>query len=115
MEIFRMEPNGDMTIKLYHHLVAAKLNVLGGSAPSIQGTIDAADDFLMDYPLFSYPVGAAKAMAESLKNELCSYNELPCPEDDEMELLRTSSPPATLNAPAAVEETSWGSIKKKTE
>ncbi|MDD3643421.1 MAG: hypothetical protein PHQ19_08180 [Candidatus Krumholzibacteria bacterium] len=113
LQIFALDTGGDMTIKLFHHLVAAKLNVLSGSDPSIQPTIDAADAFLMDYPLFSNPKGALKDMAEALKDELCAYNELPCPEDDgDMEMLE-ASPRAILNAPAATEETSWGALKKK--
>jgi hypothetical protein len=46
---------GDVRIKLIHHLIAAKLNLLpnliegiGSTDPSIQPTVDAADQFLID-------------------------------------------------------------------
>jgi len=113
MQIFDMPTGGDMTIQLFHHLVAAKLNVLGGSDLSIVPTIDAADAFLMDHHLFSKPKGDLKDMAEDLKDILCDYNEIPCPDDDDFDVLG-ASPREMLTSPAT-EETSWGALKKKTQ
>lgn len=113
LQIFDLPTKGDITIILFHHLVAAKLNVLSGSSASIQATIDAADAYLMDYPLFSKPEGEAKDMGEDLKDILADYNEIPCPDDD-MDDLLGASPRALESAPATT-ESSWGALKKKTQ
>lgn len=72
---------GDATVILAHHLIAAKLNVISGADDGIQDTIDAADAFLMDNPLFSRPSGALKQEATELKDTLAAYNEQGCDED----------------------------------
>ncbi|MFO7610727.1 MAG: hypothetical protein R6X35_16325 [Candidatus Krumholzibacteriia bacterium] len=73
---------GDATIILAYHLIAAKLNVLNGSDPSINSAIDQADALLVQYPLKSKPSGAARDMILDVKNQLVGYNELGCPGED---------------------------------
>ncbi|HEM46668.1 MAG TPA: hypothetical protein ENO23_06430 [Alphaproteobacteria bacterium] len=109
MAVFNMPVKGDITIILGYHLMAAKLNVAAGSDPSIQPTIDAADAYLMMYPIGSRPNGAAKEEGEMLKDELCYYNELGCP--DEMMPAFDGGEPEALGA--GTEESTWGAIKKK--
>ena len=89
--------------------MAAKLNVAGGSDPSIQPTIDAADAYLMMYPVGSRPNGAAKAEGEMLKDELCYYNELGCPDD----MMPVYDGAAVQTFGSGAEESTWGAIKKK--
>lgn len=73
---------GDATIILAYHLIAAKLNVLNGSDPSINPAIAQADALLLQYPLKSKPNGAARDMILDVKNQLAGYNELGCPGED---------------------------------
>ena len=112
MDIFDLPTVKDMTIKLAHHLIAAKLNVLSGSYNDIQDAIDDADNFLTDHPIGSNPKGEDKDYAEDLKDMLEAYNEMGCGEEEEMALDANLLVP-TLNASesAAVEEKSWGAIK----
>jgi len=108
--------NTGMTVKLFHHLVAAKLNVLWGSDDYIQSAIDAGDQFLCDHPLHSKLKGDLKTEAEMIKDELCAYNEIECEEEEDGDDLMSISAPARVdNAPAATVESSWGSIKKKNQ
>ena len=60
LAIIRRPVRGDATIILAYHLIAAKLNVLGGSDPSIGGAVTDADNLLMSYSLGSRPSGNAK-------------------------------------------------------
>ncbi|MBE0567072.1 MAG: hypothetical protein IH621_14015 [Krumholzibacteria bacterium] len=73
---------GDATIILAYHLIAAKLNVLNGSDPSINGAISQADALLAQYPLKSKPDGAARGMILDVKDQLADYNELGCGDED---------------------------------
>jgi len=116
MDIFDMPTRlGDITIKLMHHLIAAKLNVLSGADDSIQGVIDDADAFLMIHPFLSNPMGDARYEAEELKDLLCEYNEIPCDEEEEEEddEMGPMTVKEIINTRAATEESSWGAIKKK--
>jgi hypothetical protein len=112
LDIFDWPTRGDMTIKLFHHLVAAKLNVLSGAPDYIMGSITAGDDFLYTIPLGSKPSGMAKNEAEDIKDALADYNEIPC-YDDTLDIMLSIEGPAVDKAAAATEESSWGSIKKK--
>ncbi len=113
MVILDTPVHGDATVILAHHLIAAKLNVLNGADDGINGYIDAADAFLMIYPLFSRPKGEAKEEGEEIKDALCAYNELPCEEDSD-DIMATGDVGAALNS-AAEEPASWGSLKKLRE
>ena len=106
-------PQGDMTIKLFHHLVAAKLNVLVGADDYIMGAITAGDDFLCAHPLLSNPLGNLRDDAEAIKDDLEAYNEIECEEEEE-NMLTDGAPKVKIDkAAAGTEESSWGSIKKK--
>ncbi len=111
LNILWMPTHGDMTIKLFHHLVAAKLNVLSGAPDEINDTIDLADDFLCDHPLFSKPKGALKCEATALKDTLDEYNnKYECDGKDDMDDM--VMPASTLNATMpAQDSSSWGTMK----
>ena len=94
---------GDATIILAYHLIAAKLNVLNGSDPSIQSAIDEADDLLAMYPLRSKPSGDAKDMIIDVKNMLVGYNELGCGDEDMGDSLDKALP--------GEESSTWGQLK----
>ena len=113
LRILDMPTRGDMTIKLIHHLIAAKLNVLYGSEDYIMGAIGDGDSYLCTYGLFSKPHGDLKEMAKDIKNELAAYNEIPCYDETPDVMLSIEGPSTLENAAAATEESSWGSIKKK--
>lgn len=114
LEIFDWSTeNGDMTIKLFHHLVAAKLNVLIGADDYIMSAITAGDDLLCMYPLGNNPVGDLKTDAEAIKDDLADYNEIECEEEEDDDMLTIDGPVTVDKAAAATEESSWGSIKKK--
>ncbi|HEX3530839.1 MAG TPA: SdrD B-like domain-containing protein, partial [Thermoanaerobaculia bacterium] len=69
--------SGDKTIDLFKQLVAAKLNVLAGNAPScISDTITAADNWLATYPLGSDVSGSSAAWTTGgpLLTTLDNYN-----------------------------------------
>lgn len=69
--------NRDRTVTMFNHLVAAMLNVLNGTAVSCIGdTIDAANDWMVTYPLGSDVRGGSDAweVGEPLKNTLDAYN-----------------------------------------
>jgi hypothetical protein len=91
LDVFDLATRGDPRIKLIHHLVAAKLNLLpnsipgiGGTDPSIQPTVDAADQFLIDIGttidctraalIGPAPSGALSDECISLKDALDAYN-----------------------------------------
>ncbi len=114
LDIFDWPTEGDMTVILFHHLVAAKLNVLTGSDDYINDSIMAGDDFLCINLLGSSPEGNLKDDAEAIKDELCEYNELECEEEEEEDdMLSISAPKVKIDKAAATEESSWGAIKKK--
>jgi hypothetical protein len=108
MAIFDVPTKGDATIKLFHHLVAAKLNVLHGAPSSIQGVIDAADAFLVVHPLYSKPTGAARNECNGYKNALVAYNESdPC---GGTPVPLVSKPLLTM--PATDQVKTWGAVKE---
>lgn len=113
LDIFDMPTKGDITIILFHHLVAAKLNLLSGGPDYIMGAVAEGDAYLMMYPLGSKPVGEAKDEGEAIKDELVEYNEIPC--DDEMEVDMISLPKVPSLAPIQSPDNSksWGAIKSK--
>jgi hypothetical protein len=113
LNIFDYPTQGDITVILFHHLVAAKLNVLSGSDDYIMEYIEDGDDFLCDHPLLSSPFGELKDEAEYIKDHLADYNEIECEEEEEEEEMLRLEGPAAMDNSAATEETSWGSIKKK--
>ena len=112
LDIFDWPTRGDATIIMFHHLVAAKLNVLSGSADYITSAIMAGDDFLCMHPLGSKPKGDLKIDCNHIKNDLAAYNEIECEEDDTDDMLMIDGP-AAMEKAAATEDASWGSIKKK--
>lgn len=112
MDIFELSTKQDMTIKLAHHLIAAKLNVLSGSSDDIQGVIDDADAFLEMYHIGSNPKGDPRDYAEDLKDMLEAYNEMGCDDEEEFELDEgLLQPELNSTEGAAVENKSWGAIK----
>lgn len=111
LDIFSRRNRRDMTIKLFRHLVAAKLNVLGGADDNITGTIMAGDDFLCTNPLGSRLKGRLRKEARNIKKELAAYNRIPCETEYDDEMLAIDGP-STVEKAAATEESSWGSIKK---
>ena len=64
----------DMSMKLARQLVATKLNLASGSLNTIQTSVDGADAFLASNPPGSNPSGADFDVAETLKDELDTYN-----------------------------------------
>ncbi|MFT4538547.1 MAG: hypothetical protein ACI835_000982 [Planctomycetota bacterium] len=91
LELLSVPTKGDARVKLSHHLIAAKLNMLAGSnsttvtnVPSIGDTIldtiDFADEFLISDEIhcdgFSGPKprGLDKAVANGIKDALDAYN-----------------------------------------
>ena len=109
--------DGNISIKLFHHLVAAKLNVLTGADDYIMGSIMAGDDYFCAYPLHRAYSDGPRGDAEAIKDDLVAYNEIECEEEEEEEdgdMLSIGAPKVKLDkASAATEESSWGSIKKK--
>ena len=69
----------DASRSLARQLVAAKFNLLSGTDPSIQGTVDEADLFLTDHPPGSKPKGQDRNLALELQAELDAYNNAACP------------------------------------
>jgi len=70
-----LDANGpDAATRLATHLVATKLNLASGSAPTIQDVVDDADAFLEAHPPGSDPKGPAKNDADALKDQLDAYN-----------------------------------------
>ena len=73
---------GDVRVKLIHHLIAAKLNVLAGADASISATITAADAALSSVTIDctnatlsgSAPRGAVRTTITGLKSSLDDYN-----------------------------------------
>ena len=108
LNVLWMPIRGDMTIQLFHQLVAAKLSVWSGAPDLINGTIDDADNFLCAHPLFSKPKGDLKTEAGNLKITLDDYNnKYDCDSADVMPVVPTMDMMAT-----PVENPhSWGSVK----
>ncbi len=64
--------------RLARQLVAARLNLAKGSHPWIVPTAEEADLFLIEFPPGSSPSGEALTQANSLKDQLDSYNNSGC-------------------------------------
>jgi len=109
MAILDAPVRGDMTVILAHHLIAAKLNVLAEGDGGIGGVIDDADAYLSVFPLYSRPTRSDKDDGEDLKNDLAAYNELGCPDDDELSAPKTGIERQTRSPEP--ETTTWGKIK----
>jgi len=108
LDIFDAPTRGDGTIKLFHHTVAAKLNVLTGAGDGIMGSIDDADAFLCDHPLFSHPGQPYKNEANGIKDELVAYNQSnPCGES----ICDTQVLPQMGMQASQSNDSSWGAMK----
>jgi hypothetical protein len=112
VRIMRCKPRGDITVSLFRQLVAAKLNVLNGADDSIEEWVSAGDDFLCKHPLRSKPKCKVRKKAVIIWTHLVVYNWLPCDSAVSGALFSIEGSASAENAEAAVEETSWGSIKK---
>ena len=112
LDIFNTPMNLDKRLKLFHHLVAAKLNVLrGASYEGINDAITAADDFFAMSPLGTKLDKTARKMIDGLKAPLEEFNESsPCGEE-----IIDSSEPVNFMLGASPdenqEEMSWGAVK----
>jgi hypothetical protein len=107
--------DGNVSIKLFHHLVAAKLNVLTGADDYIMGSIMAGDDFFCAYPLHRAYSDGPKGDAVAIKDDLVAYNEIECEEEEDKDEMLTIDGPAAMENSAATKDATWGSIKKKME
>jgi len=111
IEIFNWPANQFKQIKLFHHLVAAKLNFIKGATyEGIEDAISAADDFLAMYPLGSEIDNTARKTIDGLKAPLEMFNEsAPCGETidsyDSPVIMFGASPDDEKD------EKSWGGIK----
>lgn len=114
MDIFDMPTKGDATIIMAQHLIATKLNVLSSMDDSMDDVIADADALLAgDAPLGSRPLGELKEEVLMVKDELCMYNELGCPEEDDGMMYAPMAAPV-LSVPmdeAAEDASSWGAVK----
>ncbi len=84
--VLNLPTRGDVRIKLIHHLIAAKLNLLSGTDPApISATIASSDQYLTDsgslpdrcssdFVQGSKPGGSERAMVVRLKDALDAYN-----------------------------------------
>ena len=111
IEIFNWPANQFKQIKLFHHLVAAKLNFIKGATyEGIEDAISAADDFLVMYPLGSEIDNTARKMIDGLKAPLEMFNEsAPCGEtidSYESDVIMFGASPDDEK-----DEKSWGGIK----
>jgi hypothetical protein len=105
-----------LAIKLFHHLVAAKLNVIIGADDSyIMRAINAGDEYFCEYRVLYDPTGDLRDHAERIKDALEDYNEIPCDEEEEEDddMLTGPIPMMMDDVPSSTENSSWGSIKKK--
>jgi hypothetical protein len=76
LDILHTPAGGDASYILAHHLIAAKLNVASGiSGDSLEGAIDAADDWLEDFPLGSNPVDPDRQDGIDLKDLVIAHNQ----------------------------------------
>ncbi len=64
----------DAASRLGRHLVATKLNLLEGSSSVIDSVVADADAFLGAFPPGSRPTGSDRDLANSIKDQLDSYN-----------------------------------------
>jgi hypothetical protein len=77
----RDDCGGGVVTRLAREVVATKFNLAVGSDPWILPDLEAADAFLVDFPLGSTPTGEDKRRAKELRKPLVRYNSDAC--DDE--------------------------------
>lgn len=113
LDIFDWPTRKHIERKLFHHLVAAMLNVLIGSAMGdIEDHIMDADDFFAAHPLGSELIKFQQLYSVRLKRPLVKYNEIECPDDDYFDGLGISPEGiSSFQLNTTVEEKSWGAIK----
>lgn len=73
-------PAWTIKLRLARHLIAAKLNVAAGVDNTIQETIDAADQFLIDHPFGTWLRWPDRREARQLKRALAVFNYQGCPD-----------------------------------
>jgi len=69
---------GDFATKLAKELVATKFNLAEGSEPWILPQVEAADEFLVEFPPGSDPKGPDASEAKALRKQLIRYNDSDC-------------------------------------
>ncbi|HMA77378.1 MAG TPA: hypothetical protein VKO43_08720 [Candidatus Krumholzibacteriaceae bacterium] len=108
LDIFSWKPKNNRHIKLFHHLVAAKLNIINGATcDGIDDAVAMADDFFMLYPLGTNIDKKTMKMIDELKEPLEMFNESsPCGEGIEIE-----EEEQMLGSGYNEEKTSWGAVK----
>ena len=114
LDIFDWPTRKHIERKLFHHLVAAMLNVLIGSAMGdIEDHIMDADDFFAAHPLGSDIGKFDELLSVRLKRPLVAYNEIECPDDDYWDNGLDISPDgiSSFQLNTTVEQKSWGAIK----
>jgi hypothetical protein len=109
LEILDHPVHGDASVILAHHLIAALLNVAAGADDGIQPEIDEANDLLADSPLYSRPCCEPRRQILAVKDELCAYNEMGCPDDLFGKAMSLESKEELLLED--VEASSWGAVK----
>jgi hypothetical protein len=119
LEILDRFVGHDKLLIMVHHLIAAKLNVLAGSDPSIQGAIDDGDALVCALGRIFGAVGKdVKGDLVDIKDLLADYNELGCPGEEEpcsFDILDSKVIGSPGEAAGSVEESTWGAIKKRAE
>ena len=76
MEVLNKAVKGDASTSLAHQYIAAKINDLKWGAPAAYAVyIEAAEEFLADHPVGSYPDGDDYDYAIELVEILTAYNE----------------------------------------
>ncbi|MDZ7859785.1 MAG: hypothetical protein U5O15_03815 [Candidatus Krumholzibacteriota bacterium] len=108
LDIFSWKPKNNRHIKLFHHLVAAKLNIISGATcDGIDDAVAMADDFFMLYPLGTDIDKGMMDMIDELKEPLEMFNESnPCGEGIEFD-----EEESMLGAGYDEDKTSWGAVK----
>ncbi|MBU0741462.1 hypothetical protein KKG45_07945 [bacterium] len=71
-------PAFTLKLRLTRHLIAAKLNVAAGVENTVEETIAAADQFLIDHPFGTWLNGPARREGRALKNILRDFNFQGC-------------------------------------
>lgn len=113
MNVLWVPVQGDATMILAKHLIAAKLNMMNGAGDSIHDVIMEADAYLSTHPIGSKPSGSEKCYVIALKDMLEAYNEMGCPGDmDGYEVLPALKTSPMAPAGSATESKSWGAIKE---
>jgi len=115
LDIFDWPTNQHIERKLFHHLVAAMLNVeIGSAMGDIEDHIADANDFFEDYPLGTELTKFLELKSVRLKRPLEAFNEIECMDEEEFwKDGLTISPDgiSSFKLNTTVEEKSWGAIK----